>query len=68
MKKNPPLVKPWAEYVYQLAANVKCGHFDFNSEFGFRKNGPKAEKPVNRERLKALINRRIYRYSLDFWF
>ncbi len=43
MKKNPPLVKPWAEYVYRLVVNVKCGHFDFNSEFGFRKNGPKAE-------------------------
>jgi hypothetical protein len=43
LMKKPPLVKPWAEYVYQLAANVKCGQFDFNSEFGFRKNSPKAE-------------------------
>jgi hypothetical protein len=49
------LVKPWAEGVYELAANLKCGFFYFNCAFGFRKNSPKAERPVIRERLKALI-------------
>ena len=33
------MVKQSTEYVYQSAANVKCGHFDFNSEFSFRKSG-----------------------------
>jgi len=33
----------------RLAANIKCRYFSLKFEFDFRKNVPKAEKPIKRK-------------------